>query len=238
MKNIPSIFYKELIWSQPQSKSDIDVDRKRKIAPSFFFDFREHVLKQFNIDYETNKILNCQSLRLFFLGRRNYVAHPRNPSGKISRQLANENQTLNDLKMKFSSYPHVNFTFNYFEQLSIEEQLKTIIQTDIFIGMHGAGLTHVIFLNSKRALVELASPSWLSQQHFELMASMNTITYRRCSISDGSPTTAQTIFECTKEMISQMCPLMTAISANSNPIVRTISTGVENTSNSSTSIKR
>jgi len=140
--------------------------------------------------------------------------------------------------MKFSIYPHVNFTFNYFERLSIEEQLKTIIQTDIFIGMHGAGLTHVIFLHSKRALVELAPSLWLSQQHFELMASMNNINFRRCSISNESPTTAQTIFECTREMIAQMCPLMTVIPMNSNPIVRTISTGVGNTSNSSNSIKR
>jgi hypothetical protein len=104
--------------------------------------------------------------------------------------------------------------------------------------MHGAGLTHVIFLHSKRALVELASSSWLTQQHFELMASMNTIKYRRCSISNESPTTTQTIFECTKEMISQLCPSMTLIPKNSNPIIRTISTGVGNTSNSSTSIKR
>lgn len=67
LKHVPSIFYKELIWSQPQPKSEIDLSQDRRTAPSFFFDFREHVLKQFNINYETNKIFNCKSLQLFFL---------------------------------------------------------------------------------------------------------------------------------------------------------------------------
>lgn len=131
--------------------------------------------------------------------------------------------------MKFSTYPTINFTFNYFEQLTIEEQLKIIIGADIFIGMHGAGLTYTMFLHSKRALIELATPAWQTQIHFELIASMNTIMYRRCIITNGSPTTAQTIFSCIMEMVFKMCPSLATKSTN----ISTNSTIVGNISNSS-----
>jgi glycoprotein 2-beta-D-xylosyltransferase len=199
------MFYKELIWSQPQSRSEIDIDRQRRTTPSFLFEFRQHVLKQFNVNYENNGTLNCQSLKIFFLVRRNYVAHPRNPSGKIARQLSNEKQIIDDLQVKFSNHRNINFSFNHFEQLPFEEQLNIIMQTDIFIGVHGAGLTHVLFLKSNHVLIELVT-SVQTNVHFSLMASMNNVKYRRCLIKDGASTASQTIFDCVRRAISTMCP--------------------------------
>ncbi|CAF1463117.1 unnamed protein product [Rotaria sordida] len=206
LKNLSSIFYHELIWSQPQSKSEIDITKYRRIAPSFFFEFRQHILKQFNINYKINEKLNCQSLNLFFLVRHNYVAHPRNPSGKTTRQLLNEKQILDDLKIKFSKYSNINFKINHFEGLAIKEQLNTIIQTDIFIGMHGAGLTHVLFMKANRTLIELIPPPGNAGMHYDLMASINNINYYRCLITTESTMTTQRIFDCINRKISQMCP--------------------------------
>ncbi|CAM4873471.1 unnamed protein product [Rotaria socialis] len=221
LKASPSIFYRELIWSQPQSQSEIDVQRYRKSAPSCFVKFREHVLKQFNINYKENEKVNCQALNVFFLVRHNYVAHPRNPSGKITRQLTNEQQILDDLKMKFSKYPNVNFSFNHFEESSMEQQLNVISQTDIFIGVHGAGLTHVLFMKPNRCLIELTTLLWESQHHFELMASINSINYRRCLTTDGSQDTSQTIFECVKSKIDRMCSLA-PVQNDAQPIFSTL----------------
>jgi glycoprotein 2-beta-D-xylosyltransferase len=229
LKNISSLFYKELIWSQPQSQSEIDLDRNRRVAPSFFFDFREHVLKQFNINYQMNQKLNCQSFNIFFLVRHDYVAHPRNPTGQIPRKLTNEKQILDELKMKFSNYPNVNFTSNHFEGLSIEEQLNTIIRTDLFVGVHGAGLTHVLFLKSNRTLIELV-PSSRAGVHFVLMASMNNVKYYRCVIPNGASTTAQTIFNCVKLKLFEMCPPVTT-STNTAQSAKTSSTFIGNVSN-------
>ncbi|CAF1317443.1 unnamed protein product [Rotaria sordida] len=163
LKNLSSIFYHELIWSQPQSKSEIDITKYRRIAPSFFFEFRQHILKQFNINYKINEKLNCQSLNLFFL-------------------------------------------INHFEGLAIKEQLNTIIQTDIFIGMHGAGLTHVLFMKANRTLIELIPPPGNAGMHYDLMASINNINYYRCLITTESTMTTQRIFDCINRKISQMCP--------------------------------
>jgi hypothetical protein len=205
LKNVSSIYYNELIWSQPQSKSEIDVLRDRRTPPSFFSDFREHILKQFNINIEKKKKVNCESLNIFLLLRRNYVAHPRNPTGKVSRQLSNDKQIVADLKMKFGNKSNINFSYNYFEQLSIEEQLKTIVETDIFIGVHGAGLTHVIFLKANRVLIELVPFVSSAHKHFELLALNNNINYHRCLLTDRGLTTAQTIFNCLNKKISEVC---------------------------------
>jgi glycoprotein 2-beta-D-xylosyltransferase len=208
LKNGSAILYKELIFSQPQSNSELDIQQNRKEAPSFFFDFREHILKQFNTSYQINPKVNCQSLNIFFLVRHNYVAHPRNPSGKITRQLSNEKEILHDLKIKFSNYSNINFSSNHFEQMSIQEQLNIIVQTDIFIGMHGAGLTHVLFLKSNSALIELIHSAPI-MGHFECMASINNVNYRRCSIPKTALTATQMIFDCIRKTLVNICPSMT-----------------------------
>jgi glycoprotein 2-beta-D-xylosyltransferase len=156
-------------------------------------------------------------LNIFFLVRHNYVAHPRNPSGTVIRQLSNEKQILDDLKIRFSNYSNIKFSSNHFEELTIEEQLNTIVQTDVFVGMHGAGLTHVLFLKSNGALIELV-PARQMPTHFDLIASMNNVNYHRCSIINGALTTAQTIFGCITKKLSQMCPSATQ-STNTTQIV-------------------
>ena len=235
LKNGSSIFYNELIWSQPQLESEIDIQRNRIIPPSFFSEFREHILQQFNINDEKTKILNCESLNIFFLVRHNYVAHPRNPSGRIMRQLSNEKQILDDLKRKFSNKTNIEFSSNHFEELSIEEQLKIIVNTDIFVGMHGAGLTHVLFLKPNRVLIELATHSWLGHRHFELLASASNINYRRCLIIDGASTTSQMILNCIDEKLSQMCPPVTSLLSTEQMGAISL-TVIGNVSNNSTKI--
>jgi capsular polysaccharide biosynthesis protein len=100
------------------------------------------------------------------------------------------------MKIKFQNFSSIHLTFNHFEQLSIQEQLTIITQTDIFIGMHGAGLTHVIFMKSNRILIELTAIQWQRQKHFEQLASMNNINYHHCLIQNGHSTTTETIFNC------------------------------------------
>lgn len=229
LKNISSIEYRELIWSQPQPASEIDIQRKRTEAPSFLFDFREHILKQFAIDYQTNPKINCQSLQIFLLVRHNYVAHPRNPTGKVSRQLPNEQQILDELKKRFAQYPNINFTTNHFENMSFAEQLKIIINTDVFVGVHGAGLTHVLFLKSNRALIELVPHRQLGD-HFSLLASMNKVKYDPCRLPVPSRITTDHIYDCISKRVFELCPVTAAI-PSSTSTTETSSTSIEILSN-------
>jgi capsular polysaccharide biosynthesis protein len=55
--------------------------------------------------------------------------------------------------------------------------------------MHGAGLTHAIFLPPKAALIELTPSSYYSSNHFAAIASWRRLHYQRwvgASINDAS----------------------------------------------------
>jgi glycoprotein 2-beta-D-xylosyltransferase len=48
----------------------------------------------------------------------------------------------------------------------MKEQLKFIRKTDILIGMHGAGLTHALFLPKTSGLIELFPQNFRKTFHF------------------------------------------------------------------------
>ena len=68
------------------------------------------------------------------------------------RSLINKEDCINDLR---SSYPNVEINLVNFALLSFAEQLRVIRETDILAGIHGAGLTHGIFLQPSSAMVEI-----------------------------------------------------------------------------------
>jgi hypothetical protein len=74
--------------------------------------------------------------------------------------------------------------------------------------MHGAGLTHVIFMKTNRILIELTTSEWQRQNHFQQMSSMSNINYHRCLIINGQPTTVETIFNCITNKLFQICPIL------------------------------
>ncbi len=68
------------------------------------------------------------------------------------RSLIDKEAYINDLK---PSYPDVEINLVNFASLSFAEQLRTIRKTDILAGVHGAGLTHGIFLQPSSTMVEI-----------------------------------------------------------------------------------
>jgi hypothetical protein len=89
----------------------------------------------------------------------------------------------------------------------MQQQLSIITQTDIFISINGAGLTHLLFMKSNRILIELATVEWQKYKHFEQLSLINNINYYCCSIENGHPTTAETIFNCITNKLFQICPI-------------------------------
>ena len=54
--------------------------------------FRQVFLTRHGIQHE--KMLDCDKLTVLFLWRRDYLVHPRNPSGKVSRKVKNEDELI------------------------------------------------------------------------------------------------------------------------------------------------
>ena len=83
------------------------------------------------------------------------------------RSLVNKETYINDLKV---TYPDMKINLVDFASLSFADQLKTVQSTDILVGVHGAGLTHCLFLRSPSALVEILPPGF-NHKGFRNMAS-------------------------------------------------------------------
>lgn len=98
--------------------------------------FSEFILHRLQIPYEPPR----RKLRITYLSRRTKYRKVLNEEELLSRLEANE-----DYSVQRASY----------ERLSFPDQLAITRNTDILIGMHGAGLTHLLFLPNWACIFEL-----------------------------------------------------------------------------------
>ncbi|VVC29792.1 Hypothetical protein CINCED_3A019085 [Cinara cedri] len=101
--------------------------------------FSEHVLHRLNI-YQEPK--SNGKIKITFLSRNTKY-----------RNVINENELLSILKNN-TEYEVRKVVYSE-EFLTFKEQLQITYNSDIFIGMHGAGLTHLLFLPKWAVLFEL-----------------------------------------------------------------------------------
>ncbi|KAH3888528.1 hypothetical protein DPMN_012564 [Dreissena polymorpha] len=78
--------------------------------------------------------------------------HPRNADGSVGRKIFNEAEVVETLLKLF---PSANIQPILMEALPMKFQLEISSQTDLLIGMHGAGMTHIAFLPKHAAVLEL-----------------------------------------------------------------------------------
>jgi len=88
---------------------------------------------------------------------------------KSSRGLKNEDQLYKMLsKYKFKKY--------YFENLSYLEQIRLCYNSKIIIGVHGSGLTNLIFMKKNSNLIEMTN-NFIKNPVFKLLCKINKINY-------------------------------------------------------------
>ncbi|XP_031561885.1 EGF domain-specific O-linked N-acetylglucosamine transferase-like [Actinia tenebrosa] len=103
--------------------------------------FSEHVLSKLDIKQERTTKDKAQPIRVTFLSR-----------GTKYRDVLNQDELVNAAKeIKGASVKVATYTWD----MPFLEQLKVTHNSDIFIGMHGAGLAHALFLPDWALLFEL-----------------------------------------------------------------------------------
>ncbi|KAH1359561.1 hypothetical protein KXW30_001335 [Aspergillus fumigatus] len=85
-----------------------------------------------------------------------------------SRKLINQKDYFNTVKKQF---PHITVQMIDFASIPFQEQLRIAQGSDILVGVHGAGLTHGIFLPSGSVMVEILPPG-LNHKGFRNLASL------------------------------------------------------------------
>ncbi|KJK74011.1 hypothetical protein H634G_10742 [Metarhizium anisopliae BRIP 53293] len=95
-----------------------------------------------------------------------------------TRKLINETELIASAKR---AVPHLNIEIVDFGEFSFAEQLKIVRETDLLIGVHGAGLTHTMFLPPGSAVVEIL-PGDFAHMGFRNLAQLLGHQYHRTHV--------------------------------------------------------
>jgi protein O-GlcNAc transferase len=121
--------------------------------------FVHRVLDFYNIPHETKH--NIHKATITFVDR------------KDKRHLVGQAKLLADLRKRYS---HANIQAVDFADYSLEDQIAIARKTDILVGVHGAGLTHSLFLEPGSAVIEIL-PEGVDFKGFENMARQLNVQY-------------------------------------------------------------
>ncbi|XP_070191928.1 uncharacterized protein [Littorina saxatilis] len=165
--------FNSMAWAAMGYNSPLNEHSRPSV--SYLEEFRHFFLSRYGVD-GTRKA-NCSSLNFLFIWRRDYTAHPRNKGGSISRKVDNEDQLMNAVRDVIA--PGDNLHGLQLDALSMQEQLQLIAGTDVLVGMHGAGLSHTLFLPPHGGLLELYPTYWpQANRHFRAMAGWRGLHYQ------------------------------------------------------------
>jgi glycoprotein 2-beta-D-xylosyltransferase len=126
-------------------------------------------------DVSTNHVFNCSNVGVLLILRRDYVTHPRNPAAIVRRKIANEKQLVTHLRRE---NPTLRIRDVQLDILPVGDQLKLVADSDVIIGMHGAGLTHTMFMPQGSGLIELMPAiNMAANWHFRSIARWRNLVY-------------------------------------------------------------
>ncbi|KAH3794374.1 EGF domain-specific O-linked N-acetylglucosamine transferase-like [Dreissena polymorpha] len=140
-------------------------------------EFQTFVLDAYGIKKRYH--IDCKNVQVSIIYRRDYITHPERITkmkGLVQRKFRNELEILSSVKV---AIPLSTVTTLVLEEMSMREQLSVMANTDILIGMHGAGLTHVLFVPDHAVLFELF-PNHHSQEiykHFRTFSKWRFLKY-------------------------------------------------------------
>jgi capsular polysaccharide biosynthesis protein len=105
------------------------------------------------------------------------MTHPerlKETGGLVHRKFKNEDEILNIVQDLFHGHS-INTVI--LEQMNMKEQINLFSKTDLLIGMHGAGMSHVMFLPQHAAVFETFPNYWGFLKHFKAFSRWRGIKY-------------------------------------------------------------
>lgn len=134
--------------------------------------FRKKVLKACSLQ-DGDPYTGKTPRKIVILLRKPYPRFQGDEPTKISRILQNSEELVNALKAVF---PSSNVTTMHGEDMALCDQISLIHEADVLMGVHGAGLVHLWWLQDHALLFELVPRSQLSNPTFKMLS---TLTGRR-----------------------------------------------------------
>ncbi len=135
------------------------------MAPSLVQEVREQIMSSLQIQLHSA----VKASRWVYVSR----------SRQQWRQLTNEAEVVAILQ-------RYGFETVYFEELSFVEQVRTMYETAIFIGIHGANMTNILFMTPGTHAIEMLSETYLNPSYLSMAASIGVL-YSVVPSKLGSP---------------------------------------------------
>jgi len=137
-------------------------DPLRCVSTSLFQAYRKHVLRSFDLWDVPPPPIPSITLSL----------RHRTPAKNVGRIMANEEEVSNVLRSIDMAHVQIVDT----AKMSFYDQLKLIRNTNILVGIHGAGLMFIMFAAEEAILVEI-HPSYRQDRHFRHASRMTNKIY-------------------------------------------------------------
>ncbi|KAL3836292.1 hypothetical protein ACJMK2_021729 [Sinanodonta woodiana] len=142
------VLFKNVAWNIHEPFSPMAQYKENEVH--YLEDFRSFFIQQhgLNPDYP----LDCTRPHVTVIFRRNKVYHLGNIEGNVGRKILNEAEIVSAIK---SVIPNVYIRAPLLEVYPMGEQLSIISSTDILVGMHGAGMSHTMYLPRHAGVLEM-----------------------------------------------------------------------------------
>ena len=98
----------------------------------------------------------------------------------FERVFVNSAELIDGLKKAF---PMTNISTMYAEEMDICDQIKLVHQADVFLGVHGAGLVHLWWLQDHALIFELVPRSQLPNPTFKMLYTLTGRTRKGVSVN-------------------------------------------------------
>ena len=141
----------------------------RRLYGNSLYSFRDRVISSCGLHDEVNRTGN----QITIVSRTPYKRWTNDDLKKFRRVLKNENELVTALRM---SFPRVNVTVAHMESLDICTQVHLAHDSDVLMGVHGAGLVHLWWLQEDALALELNPDFEIGNPSFKMLS---TLTGRR-----------------------------------------------------------
>ena len=147
----------------------------RGLYGSSLYAFRHRVLSSCGLQDE-HHIGN----RITIISRTPYKRWSKDTAQNFQRVLGNEKEIVTALKKNF---PHTNVTVAHMEAIDICTQIRLAHDADVVMGVHGAGLVHIWWLQEDALAFELNPNFELGNPSFKMLSTLTGRNYRSIPVS-------------------------------------------------------
>jgi hypothetical protein len=169
----------ELVYYEENENDVINKDQKQNVALN-----RKSQTFKNNIDIPKEELIVSVRKKLLSFFPNN-ACHPSKKifvsrSRQQTRRLLNESEILPILEK-------YGFEIFYFEDMTFEEQVNLMLDTTIFISIHGANMVNILFMQPGAKVIEMMNLDYVNDAYYLLSSSLNLSYYSLpCTLADSN----------------------------------------------------